>query len=176
MKIYTKTGDDGTTGTLGLGRRSKADLIIHALGDFDELNAALGVASIDSNYNFEAVQSKLFDLGAELASLSQDERYQVAELDGAVIQLEREIDEMENNLMPLTNFVLPGGNRAGAYLHLARAICRRAERTLVELSAEENTLRNEVVKYINRLSDWLFVQARHQNQLDGVGDTIWRKQ
>lgn len=179
MNIYTRGGDDGTTGTLGDGRRSKADLLICALGDLDELNAFLGLANsrIDGAENaLERIQSQLLDIGAEIASLSKDERYIVKQLEGLTLQLEDEIDLMDKELPALTNFILPGGCDAACYLHVARAVCRRAERSLVELSATEITLRQEVVKYINRLSDWIFVQARYQNFLAEKSDTVWKKQ
>ncbi|MFM9873650.1 MAG: cob(I)yrinic acid a,c-diamide adenosyltransferase [Fimbriimonadaceae bacterium] len=177
MKIYTKTGDDGTTGTLGQGRRLKSDLLIHVLGELDELNAAIGMgASPDRMVDFLMVQSRLLDIGAEVASLSLDKRFIFQNIDDDIDWLEQDIDLTDGNLTILENFILPGGpSQSAKMLHFARAVCRRAERSLVELRSLEPTIRIECVKYLNRLSDWLFVVARHCNELEGYGDTIWVK-
>lgn len=178
MKIYTKSGDDGTTGTLGQGRCSKSDLLIHVLGEIDELSAVLSQCSdvkTASITSIVEIQSRLLDLGAEIASLSADSRYLVREIESDIKSLEAEIDQMDGQLPALTNFILPGGTADARHLHIARAVCRRAERALVELTTQEPTLRPESVKYLNRLSDWLFVRARLVNSLAGIEDQIWVK-
>jgi cob(I)alamin adenosyltransferase len=176
MSIVTKTGDDGSSSTLGQGRRSKSDAIFWTLGSLDELNSALGAASVEEDFGgrLADIQSQLLDLGSEIASLGRDERY-LATLDGAVAVMEAEIDEWESELPPLTNFVLPGGTLAAAQLHVCRTMCRRAERELVDLRSSESTLRADGVKFLNRLSDWLFVAARQANHRRGHPDRIWRK-
>jgi len=178
MKIYTKSGDDGTTGTLGQGRRPKSDLLIHVLGEIDELSAVLSQCVDIKTANITQaveIQSRLLDLGAEIASLSTDSRYLVREIESDTKSLESEIDQMDGQLPALTNFILPGGSKEAKHLHIARAVCRRAERALVELKVQEPTLRPESVKYLNRLSDWLFVRARYANSLAGIEDQIWVK-
>ncbi|MEY4546837.1 MAG: hypothetical protein RL685_3032 [Pseudomonadota bacterium] len=179
MKIYTKTGDDGGTGLFGGERVRKDDARVDAYGSVDETNALLGVAraarlsgTLDSILT--RIQAELFVLGAELATpASHRPRLKMALLDGShVTQLEGEIDRLEAELPPLTSFVLPGGSPGSSALHHARTVCRRAERAVVgvQQSAE---LRSELIVYLNRLSDLLFVMARHQNQSDGVADVPW---
>lgn len=173
-KIYTRTGDGGTTGLVGGGRISKADSLMAAIGDVDEANSAIGVAlvSIDDETAtaLRRVQNELFDLGADLAT--------PPDMEGAlritaeqIERLEREIDAMNAALSPLTSFVLPGGAAGAAQLHLARAIVRRAERSAVAASAD-NALNPKALTYINRLSDWLFVAARRMNNM-GASDVLW---
>jgi len=174
-KIYTRTGDDGTTGLVGGGRISKADPLMAAIGDVDEANSAIGVAlaAIDDDGIASAlrrIQNELFDLGADLAT--------PPDMEGAlritaeqIERLEREIDAMNAALSPLTSFVLPGGAAGAARLHLARAIVRRAERSAVAASAD-NALNPKALTYINRLSDWLFVAARRMNNM-GASDVLW---
>lgn len=177
MKIYTRTGDDGTTGILGGDRRKKSDLVIQALGDIDELNAAIGLAISSSStlqVRLEEIQSRLFDLGAEVASLSEDDRFLVAEVEGEVLKFEAEMDAADEELLPLTNFILPGGTQSSAALHVARAVCRRAERSLVAVR-ENSELRPECVQLLNRLADWLFTMARLENFRAGTPDSVWRK-
>jgi len=160
-KIYTKTGDNGTTG-LGLKERIPKDsLRIHAIGDVDELNSNIGFLNeaLDSESvhlnTLRQIQHDLFDLGGELAMPGY------ALLDGAIIdQLEETIDELNKNLPPLKNFILPGGNEPSARAHLARSVCRRVERTLVTFNAQEESPHNLAQIYLNRLSDYLFVLAR----------------
>ncbi|MBL8067223.1 MAG: cob(I)yrinic acid a,c-diamide adenosyltransferase [Armatimonadetes bacterium] len=179
MDIYTRTGDDGTSGTLGQGRRLKEDLVFHALGDLDELNACLGQCGTLLGVpacQIRTVQSELLSLGAEVASFSADPRFLFELASDATERLEREIDEAESGLPTLTAFILPGGSPGAASLHLARAVCRRAERSLVALRHAEPTVRLQGVKYVNRLSDWLFVMARHENRCCGVADVVWEKQ
>jgi len=178
-RIYTRTGDDGTT-ALGSGeRRPKYDLRIAAYGTVDETNAAIGVvrvhlgdAPLDAMLGM--IQNDLFDLGADLAVPQREgkaERLRV--LASQVERLERDIDSLNEKLAPLTSFVLPGGTPAAAYLHLARTICRRAERIMVELAARpEEPVSDAAIQYMNRLSDFLFVASRTANH-DGAGDVLW---
>ena len=176
-KIYTKTGDSGQTG-LGDGSRiSKASLRITAIGAVDETNAAIGIARLDSEDEMDAmltrIQNDLFDLGADLCA-PEDGRKAEARLRIAgsqVERLEREIDAMNATLSPLTSFILPGGTALAAHLHQARTIARRAECAMVALAAEEK-LNEAALRYINRLSDHLFVMARAANNT-GMGDVLW---
>jgi len=179
MKIYTKTGDAGDTGLFGGGRVSKASLRVDTYGEVDELNSVIGLVRTEPfdpevDALLAGVQSRLFDLGAELAT-SPNSKVElgiagVSEADVEV--LERAIDQAETELLPLKTFVLPGGSRAAAYLHLGRTVCRRAERRLVAL-AESEPIRPECVRYINRLSDTLFVLARLANHRAGIADVPW---
>ena len=179
-RIYTRTGDDGTT-ALGSGeRRPKFDLRISAYGTVDEANAAIGVVRLHLADNpvldrmLGLIQNDLFDLGADLAVPQRDgkaERLRV--LASQVERLERDIDSLNANLAPLTSFILPGGTPAAAYLHLARTICRRAERIIVELAANPaEPVSEAAIQYMNRLSDFLFVASRFQNG-KGAGDVLW---
>jgi cob(I)alamin adenosyltransferase len=176
-KIYTKTGDSGQTG-LGDGSRiSKASLRITAIGAVDETNAATGIARLDAEDEMDAmlarIQNDLFDLGADLCAPEDgrkaEGRLRVAQ--SQVERLEREIDTMNAVLSPLTSFVLPGGTALAARLHLARTIARRAECAMVALAAEEK-INQAALRYINRLSDHLFVMARTANN-EGMGDVLW---
>lgn len=178
MKIYTRTGDDGTTGLFAGGRTRKDDARLHAYGTIDELNATLGLV-IANDVQPElaamvtAVQHELFSVGADLATpLDADAEWITRVSEDQVTRLESEIDRMEDALPELKNFILPQGTRAAATLHIARTVCRRAERWLVTLSAEEQISPN-VAQYVNRLSDWLFVAARYENQLSGRPETVW---
>jgi len=179
-RIYTRTGDDGTT-ALGSGeRRPKYDLRVAAYGTVDETNAAIGVARLHLKGALEIdamlglIQNDLFDLGADLSVPQREgkaERLRV--LSTQVERLERDIDALNANLTPLTSFVLPGGTPAATYLHLARTICRRAERMMVELAARpEEPVSDPAIQYINRLSDFLFVASRAANN-NGAGDVLW---
>ncbi|MBC8105611.1 MAG: cob(I)yrinic acid a,c-diamide adenosyltransferase [Anaerolineae bacterium] len=187
MKIYTKTGDDGTTGLIGGERISKGDLRIDCYGTVDELNAAVGWAAVVCDGSIgvllQQIQHELFNIGSHLAvpdkSPEQNDNAPSATplppLDEAMIaRLEAEIDSAETMLQPLRQFILPGGSEAAARLHLVRTICRRAERLAVEL-ARDHSVPSTIVTYLNRLSDWLFVQARLANQQAGVGDVTWKK-
>jgi cob(I)alamin adenosyltransferase len=176
-KIYTKTGDSGETG-LGDGSRvAKYDLRIAAIGAADEANCAIGIARLDAEGDTDAmlgrIQNDLFDLGADLSAPEDGrkakERLRIAP--AQVERLEREIDAMNENLKPLTSFILPGGTALAAHLHLARAIVRRAERLISELAARES-LNPAALHYANRLSDHLFVMARTAND-GGMGDVLW---
>lgn len=180
MKVYTKTGDKGTTGLSGGARVDKDALRIHAIGEVDELNAALGICrslAQDSVFEFRiaAIQNSLFDLGAELSCPAggriQHERLAMADAE----TLETSIDQMTEELPALRHFVLPGGSPLAANLHLARCVCRRAERSLVALAKVEG-LREVAIVYLNRLSDWLFVAARTANMLEGVEDIKWNSE
>jgi cob(I)alamin adenosyltransferase len=178
-RIYTRTGDDGTT-ALGSGeRRPKYDLRIAAYGTVDETNAAIGVvrvhlkdAPLDAMLGM--IQNDLFDLGADLAVPQREGKAERLRLLASQVErLERDIDALNEKLAPLTSFVLPGGTPAAAYLHLARTICRRAERIMVELAARpEEPVSDAAIQYMNRLSDFLFVASRAANH-NGAGDVLW---
>lgn len=179
-RIYTRTGDDGTT-ALGSGeRRPKHDLRIAAYGTIDETNAALGVARLhlgglpEIDAMLGRIQNDLFDLGADLAVPERDGRPErLRMLTTQVERLEREIDQLNGRLAPLSSFVLPGGTPAAAHLHLARTICRWAERVMTEVATRpEERITPAAVQYVNRLSDFLFVASRAANQ-DGQGDVLW---
>jgi cob(I)alamin adenosyltransferase len=185
MKIYTRKGDDGTTGLFGGARVSKGSLRVRAYGEVDELNSTLGLARaerVGASSGPDAtvdgllgdIQSRLFDVGAELATLpGRDDKLGIPLVtDDDVALLEQAIDRAEAELEPLRTFVLPGGTRASAALHVARTVCRRAERSIVELAMEE-PVRPEVVRYVNRLSDLLFTLARLANRRAGVPDVPW---
>jgi cob(I)alamin adenosyltransferase len=179
MKIYTKTGDAGTTGLFGGKRVSKADDRVAAYGDVDELNSAIGVALVHVDTSMRelllAIQSELFDLGAELACDPDRQTASQAPLvsEQDVTRLERAIDEHEKELEPLRSFILPGGSAAAAHLHLARTICRRAERGVVDLGTR-TPVRAELLRYLNRLSDLLFVLARAANARVKIEDVPWK--
>ncbi len=176
-KIYTKGGDSGQTGLSDGSRVSKTSLRIAAIGAVDEANSAIGMARLAAQGDFDAalarIQNDLFDLGADL-SAPEDGRKSETRLRIAPAQverLEREIDAMNENLAPLTSFVLPGGTALAAHLHLTRAIARRAEAAMVALAAQE-PLNPAALHYANRLSDHLFVMARAAND-SGKGDVLW---
>jgi cob(I)alamin adenosyltransferase len=178
MKIYTKTGDDGTTGLFGGARVKKASRRVDAYGTVDELNAAIGVARAIkledlSEEILGRVQVDLFTLGAELASVPGKEDKLGMTLLGPtdIARLEQAIDRAEAELPPLKAFVLPGGSQEAAALHHARTVCRRAERAL--LMIDDATPRPDLVVYLNRLSDLLFVLARRANAHAGVPDVPW---
>lgn len=180
MKIYTKTGDDGSTGLFGGGRVRKSDARIECYGTVDELNATLGVALVVAggsiNEALLRVQHELFVVGAHLATPEDSpSTHSLPLLEEAVVgRLEMEIDHAEAELEPLRNFILPGGCELAARLHLARTVCRRAERVLVEF-AMDRPVSGTIVTYMNRLSDWLFVMARLANNRAGVADIAWEK-
>ncbi|MBX3275251.1 MAG: cob(I)yrinic acid a,c-diamide adenosyltransferase [Sandaracinaceae bacterium] len=177
MKIYTKQGDAGETGLFGGTRVSKASARVAAYGDVDELNSTLGVAraaGLDADVDalLASIQSELFELGAELAARPGKDVGLPPIGDAQVEALERAIDRAEEELAPLASFILPGGSLAAAHLHVARTVCRRAERAIVGLG--EGQARPEVLRYVNRLSDLLFVLARLANHRRGVVDVPWR--
>jgi cob(I)alamin adenosyltransferase len=181
-RIYTRTGDDGTT-ALGTGeRRPKYDLRVAAYGTVDEVNAAIGMARLHTGADprvdamLARIQNDLFDLGADLCSPDKGKGpggERLAIVDAQVARLEQEIDALNGELAPLRSFVLPGGTPAAAMLHLARTVCRRAERMIVELSQRPGeSVSAAVVKYVNRLSDFLFVAGRYVND-KGARDVLW---
>jgi cob(I)alamin adenosyltransferase len=179
-RIYTRTGDDGTT-ALGSGeRRPKYDLRIAAYGTVDETNAAIGIVRLHLagapglDEMLGLIQNDLFDLGADLAVPQRDGKAErLRMLSSQVERLERDIDRLNAGLEPLTSFVLPGGTPAAAHLHLARTICRRAERLIVELAAKpDEPVSDAAIQYMNRLSDFLFVAGRATNN-NGAGDVLW---
>ena len=182
-KIYTRTGDDGAT-ALGTGeRRKKYDLRVAAYGTLDETNAAVGIARLHtvSDHAVHAalshIQNDLFDVGADLATPGQGKGPDGARLTVTAAQvawLEAEIDRLNAALSPLRSFVLPGGSAAAASLHLARTICRRAERIIAELKDRPGeSVGDEVLQYVNRLSDYLFVASRYANG-KGARDVLWQ--
>ncbi len=179
MKIYTRTGDSGTTGLSGGARVSKHDQRIVAYGVVDELNAFLGVCratglppEVDAMAG--RLQHEMFAIGAELASPTGAAKGVQLVSEESVLRLESEIDRFEQDLPPLRNFILPGGTAAAAALHTARCVCRRAERELVRL-ADSAPIREDLLKYVNRASDLLFVAARWCNHAAGVADVPWQK-
>lgn len=174
-KIYTRTGDDGTTG-LGDGSRiNKDSLRVEAMGDVDELNSVIGIMLTEALPKtlvptLTQVQHDLFNLGGEICIpgyvILQKERIE---------ELEAKIDKLNSELDPLKEFILPGGTKAAAYCHLARTVCRRAERKLVELHRNENVT-DISLQYLNRLSDLLFVMCRTINKEAGVSDVLWKNE
>jgi len=179
MKIYTRTGDGGDTSLFAGGRISKGHVRVHAYGTVDELNSLLGVvAAGDLNRavaeQIQRVQAELFIVGGDLATpLDAEAKWIVRVTTDLVERLEAEIDQWDEGLTPLKNFILPGGCVAGALLHQARTVCRRAERWIVMLQESEE-VNPEVLRYLNRLSDWLFVAARTVNQQAGKEETRWQ--
>lgn len=183
-KIYTRTGDQGTTGLVDGSRVSKADVLMAAIGDVDEANSAIGIAILALDAESEAaqmlgrIQNELFDLGADLATPADAEHgfapqpMALRVTASQVERLEQEIDAMNSELQPLNSFILPGGSAASAHLHLARAISRRAERAAVAASAVRK-LNPTALAYINRLSDHLFVLTRYLNG-GGASDILWK--
>ncbi len=182
MKLYTKTGDDGSTGLFGGGRVRKDHARIEAYGTVDEANAAIGLAAVACGPGpcaaigevLHTIQGRLFDLGADLATPHgaphEEKVRRVAQ--GDVAELERWIDQFDGDNVPLRTFVLPGGTEAAARLHFARTVVRRAERATLRLSAEE-PVGEFVVPVLNRLGDLLFAMARAANRLSGVEDVPW---
>ncbi len=181
MKVYTRRGDGGQTDLFGGERVGKDDLRVAVYGEIDELNAVLGLcaATCEDKQLKELVagiQSRLFDLGAYLATPdpARREKGRVREPQASdVEELEQRIDAFETELEPLKRFILPGGTEAAAFFHLARTVCRRAERRAVELNARE-PLSASALRYLNRLSDLLFVIARVENRRSGVSDVVWQ--
>lgn len=178
-KVYTRTGDDGTT-SLGSGQRVRKDsLRIEAYGTIDELNSHIGVA-LSAGLNdaiagpLAQIQNDLFHLGSDLCILEEDKgRLPSPRIEERhVAGLERLMDRLSEDLAPLENFVLPGGSPGASHLHVARTVCRRAERLLVSLSSNEK-IGPRTIEYVNRLSDALFVMARHENKRRGVPDVLW---
>ena len=179
MRIYTRTGDAGETSLFGGGRTSKGRVRLHTYGTVDELNTVLGLAlsaGLDETMHaaVQRIQAELFTVGADLATLLDVEAKGLRRTSPEMTaRLEREIDAWEKNLPALRNFILPGGTLAGAFLHQARAVCRRAERWLVMLQDAE-PVNPEALRYLNRLSDWLFVAARAANIVGGQAEIVWQ--
>lgn len=182
-KIYTRTGDDGTTGLGSGARRLKCDLRVEAYGTVDEANACVGLARVHTGADHSEldeilgrIQNDLFDLGADLCLPDRGKPLPYEPLrvvPQQVERLEHEIDEMNAALKPLRSFVLPGGTAGAAALHVARTVCRRAERLIVELAAEpDEPVSEAAIRYLNRLSDLLFVASRFVNDL-GDRDVLW---
>jgi cob(I)alamin adenosyltransferase len=180
-RIYTRTGDDGTTALAAGGRRPKHDPRVEAFGTVDETNACIGLVRLHTAETtldpvLARIQNDLFDLGADLATVETGKPLPYEPLrvtEAQVDWLEGEIDRMNSELSPLRSFVLPGGTPAAAALHLARTVCRRAERRTTELASEPaETVSPAVVKYLNRLSDLLFVASRFVNGR-GADDVLW---
>jgi cob(I)alamin adenosyltransferase len=178
-RVYTRSGDDGTTGLGGGQRVAKDSLRIAAYGTVDELNSHIGVA-VAAGVNemlrdtLASIQNELFHLGSDLCILEEDKaKMPVPRIEERhVLALETLMDRLSEELSPLENFVLPGGTAAAAQLHVARTVCRRAERLVIALSRKE-AVGPFTVKYLNRLSDALFVMARHENKRRGVPDVLW---
>jgi cob(I)alamin adenosyltransferase len=177
-KIYTRTGDDGTTGLVDGSRRNKYDLRVEAYGDVDETNSIIGMARLHTSGEHDAilarVQNDLFDLGADLATpysdaIPEDKALRV--IAAQTTRLENEIDALNAHIAPLNSFILPGGGPAAAHLHLARTVCRRAERVACHLAAQEQ-VNPETIRFLNRLSDLLFVLGRAVNE-NGATDVLW---
>lgn len=180
-KIYTKTGDDGTTGLVGGKRVSKDSPRVAAYGDVDEVNSAIGLAYAyadergfkDICQKLLLIQQELFDIGAELATAPGDSWPGMEAINEAMSsRLEAWIDEVTESLPELRSFVLPGSSRLNGYLHLARAVCRRAERSCIALAKLE-TVRPALLVYFNRLSDFLFALSRHASSLEGKAENLW---
>ncbi len=189
LKIYTKTGDKGETSLFGGKRVSKSSLRIEAIGLVDELNSAIGVAIAEiqnskfkiQNYKskvkseLENIQQDLFEIGSLLANLGiKNQEFRIKNLERRVNSFERTIDELTEKLPELRNFILPGGGRAGSLLHLARSVCRRAERRIVQLAKKES-VEPLILQYFNRLSDLLFTMARFVNYQEKKKEIIWIK-
>ena len=181
MKLYTKTGDKGKTGLFGGQRVPKDSLRLETYGTIDELNSVVGIVrtyteqqELDDMY--KRIQHELFNLGSDLAtpfgSKFEDKVNRIKEFH--VLELEKNIDELQAGAPEFRNFILPGGSKAGAYLHLARTVCRRAERHCVTLQNNEN-IGTWAQKYLNRLSDFFFIASRYANMKDGVADVEWEK-
>ncbi len=170
-KIYTRTGDDGTTGMADGSRVPKDDLLVHAIGEVDELNSQLAVLASHAPVNFvpaiKTIQNELFNVGAELtmgeAMIKQE----------SIDWLENALDTLNVKLSPLKEFILPGGGLAASHCHVARSVCRRVERSLVSLD-NQNALNDSLKSYINRLSDYLFVLARAISQAEGEDEVYWK--
>ena len=178
-KIYTKTGDDGTSGLIGGTRVGKSDKRLEAYGTVDELNSWIGLIKTEAvedavTSTLELIQNKLFVIGSQLATDPEksDLRDKLPCNEADIIHLEKEIDRMQNLLPALNNFILPGGSTLAAYTHVARTVCRRAERRIAVLE-KDPTIQNTIIVFINRLSDYLFVLARYINFKKGFEETKW---
>ena len=180
-KIYTRTGDDGTTGLVDGSRIAKSDALMAAIGDVDEANSAVGIAAAALDSGSEAaemlarIQNELFDLGADLATpLDPAPKWEALRIIASQVErLENEIDWMNESLKPLDSFILSGGSPLSAHLHLARTVCRRAERDAIRLMEAGEQVNADAVRYLNRLSDHLFCAARRANA-NGAADILWK--
>jgi cob(I)alamin adenosyltransferase len=181
MKIYTKTGDGGETGLFGGERVSKSSLRIKAYGTIDELNSFTGIAAIETadaeiTELLNTIQNQLFTVGSDLAApdTEKNRKKGIPRVpEEFYLKAEQAIDYFESKLEPLKNFILPGGSRGAAYLHICRTVARRAEREVVELNKTENTGDNIII-YLNRLSDLFFVLSRYENKMSGIPDVVWK--
>ena len=189
VNIYSKKGDEGKTELLGGKMISKDHLIIEAIGTIDELNSLLGVVlsfiihdnASDSRFNnfrdiLRIIQNDLFNIGVEVASVLNETNLSIKAINSQdILKLEKSIDDIEKELIPLKYFILPGGCQHGAYLHLARSVCRRAERRIVSILSKENNININISIYLNRLSDLFFVSARWVNKHYNVSEHHWDK-
>lgn len=181
MKIYTKKGDQGSTSLIGGTRVPKNHIKIEAYGTVDELNSWLGVLKDMISQNFyknfiEDIQNQLFNIGSLLAEDKQKSQMKLPNIEEKIIQeMENNIDHLDSILPPLKNFVLPGGNLGNSFAHVARCVCRRAERNVVELSQIEE-VNPIILQFLNRLSDWLFVFARFMSYINHTPETLWKPQ
>ena len=172
MKIYTKFGDKGTTRIGNGSDLKKDDPLIEALGSIDELNAFIGYAISISHTNkkrLEKIQSELFYIGAEVSLSKSKYDFSVG-----IERLEKEIDLLQSDLPELKNFILPGGSMAGAWFHVCRSVCRRAERNLVSVLNMDIVINPSIIIYLNRLSDFFFVLARTEAKLSGILESVWK--
>jgi len=180
MKIYTKTGDDGTTALVGGKRVSKDSLRVECYGTVDEVNSILGLISTEIQNKdvvslIVEIQNKLFTIGGELATpKNKSDINKVRLVNNDILLLENSIDKYEKELKPLKQFILPGGTKGASLLHLARSVCRRAERLVTSLSKNKK-ISDLILIYLNRLSDLLFVLARYENSLNQISDIPWKK-
>jgi cob(I)alamin adenosyltransferase len=180
MKIYTKSGDAGKTALVGGKRVSKTDLRIEAYGTVDELNANLGLAILNTKSPtllgiLNHLQNELFHVGSDLAT-ELDSEFKIKRIGNQHIsRLESWIDELDEKLKPLRNFILPGGSAGSSQLHVCRTICRRAERLCCDIETSEVEINSSVIPYLNRLSDLFFVMARFENQHLSIEDVIWKQ-
>ena len=176
VKIYTRTGDRGQTSLYGGKRVSKDNLQVSAYGTVDELNSSIGVviSHIESESEIKSflvlIQADLFTIGARLAG----SKVNLENIKNRVKEMEKIIDRLDENLPELRNFILPGGSQVASFSHLARSVCRRAERDVVSLKRELKELDDEIIIYLNRLSDLLFVLARYLNKMSNVNDIVWK--
>ncbi|MFM2292022.1 MAG: hypothetical protein RIS29_1835 [Bacteroidota bacterium] len=181
MKVYTKTGDKGTTGLIGGTRVDKNDIRLEAYGTIDELNSHIGVLSTyemaDDNLNFlRFVQNKLFSIGSHLATDRNKVNLHTASIidQQTILLIESEIDRLDSGLPELNYFILPGGSRAGAYAHVCRTVARRAERCTYDVILQKYEIENEVLVFLNRLSDYFFVLSRYLTFISGGQEIYWK--
>ncbi len=179
-KLYTRKGDDGTTSLGSRERVPKDALRVQAYGTVDELNSTIGVAVASGLCHrlaevLPAIQNELFNLGSDLSFLKGDkEKYGIPQMEAShVARMEALIDELSAAVGPLKNFILPGGSIGAAHLHVARTVCRRAERQTITLAREEEDVNPHIIQYLNRLSDALFAMARYENHQKGVAEPLW---